>query len=358
LANLFTPYDDTKSYKLYDGILFPRNINSGKYICIIDANRGESPTTKPSKWLQLNAIGSGTVTSVAASISGALSVSGSPITTAGTLAFSWTGNNTQVVLGDGTLGSVSGGGTVTSVGLSMPSAFSVASSPITTSGTIAVTGVGTTSQYIRGDGSLATFPTIPTVTPSALSRVDDTNVTLTLGGTPLTSLLQATSLTLGWTGTLAIGRGGTGLNTLGTALQQLRVNAGATALEYFTPSASTGNGQITTYITGNGGVLTIGLKGGYTPINRAVTIVGFYIIGDQSGSVQVDIWKVAYSAIPTVANTIFTGANAGSKPTLSVGQVATVTLPATISVSAGDVFAYNIDSATTITGVTIVLQTT
>lgn len=45
-----------------------------------------------------------------------------------------------------------------------------------------------------------------TVTPSALTKVDDTNVTLTLGGTPATSLLQGVSLTLGWTGTLADSR--------------------------------------------------------------------------------------------------------------------------------------------------------
>lgn len=44
------------------------------------------------------------------------------------------------------------------------------------------------------------------VTPAALTKTDDTNVTLTLGGTPATALLQATSLTLGWTGTLADGR--------------------------------------------------------------------------------------------------------------------------------------------------------
>jgi hypothetical protein len=50
-------------------------------------------------------------------------------------------------------------GTVTSVGLSMPSAFTVSNSPITSSGTIAVTGAGLTSQYVRGDGTLATFPT-------------------------------------------------------------------------------------------------------------------------------------------------------------------------------------------------------
>jgi hypothetical protein len=44
------------------------------------------------------------------------------------------------------------------------------------------------------------------VTPAALTKVDDTNVTLTLGGSPSTALLQATSLTLGWTGTLADSR--------------------------------------------------------------------------------------------------------------------------------------------------------
>jgi hypothetical protein len=49
-------------------------------------------------------------------------------------------------------------GTVTSVGLTMPSAFTVSNSPITSSGDIAVTGAGLVSQYVRGDGSLANFP--------------------------------------------------------------------------------------------------------------------------------------------------------------------------------------------------------
>jgi hypothetical protein len=47
---------------------------------------------------------------------------------------------------------------VTSVGLSMPSAFTVTGSPVTSSGNISVVGAGTVSQYIRGDGSLADFP--------------------------------------------------------------------------------------------------------------------------------------------------------------------------------------------------------
>jgi hypothetical protein len=46
---------------------------------------------------------------------------------------------------------------VTSVALSMPSAFTVTGSPITGTGTLTVVGAGTTSQYVRGDGSLATY---------------------------------------------------------------------------------------------------------------------------------------------------------------------------------------------------------
>ena len=70
------------------------------------------------------------------------------------------GTSVEFLKADGSVDSVSyGTGSVTSVGLSMPSAFSVASSPITTSGTIAVTGAGLASQYIRGDGALADFPT-------------------------------------------------------------------------------------------------------------------------------------------------------------------------------------------------------
>jgi hypothetical protein len=44
------------------------------------------------------------------------------------------------------------------------------------------------------------------VNPSPLTAANDTNVTLTLGGTPATALLQAASITAGWTGTLAAAR--------------------------------------------------------------------------------------------------------------------------------------------------------
>jgi hypothetical protein len=68
---------------------------------------------------------------------------------------------------------------------------------------------GTVINRIYHSGAWANY-TLSSFTPSALTKTDDTNVTLTLGGTPSTALLQATSLTLGWSGQLAIARGGTG----------------------------------------------------------------------------------------------------------------------------------------------------
>ena len=56
--------------------------------------------------------------------------------------------------------SPSSGGTVTSVGLTSSAAsLAITNSPVTTSGNIGVNFSGVASQYIRGDGSLANFPT-------------------------------------------------------------------------------------------------------------------------------------------------------------------------------------------------------
>jgi hypothetical protein len=84
---------------------------------------------------------------------------------------SQTGNSGKFLTTNGTVASwqnlpPSG---VTSVGLSMPSAFTVTNSPVTSSGTLTVTGAGTASQYIRGDGQLATLPSSPSGGGSSIS---------------------------------------------------------------------------------------------------------------------------------------------------------------------------------------------
>ena len=63
---------------------------------------------------------------------------------------------------------------LTSVGVSMPSAFSVANSPLTANGTIAITGAGTALEYIDGTGALRTFPGLTGYVPyiGATTNVD------------------------------------------------------------------------------------------------------------------------------------------------------------------------------------------
>jgi hypothetical protein len=111
--------------------------------------------------------------------------------------------------------------------------------------TISATGSGGTVTAVTGVAPItSTGGTTPAigVTAAALTEVDDTNVTLTLGGSPSTALLAATSLTLGWTGQLATSRGGTGL-------------ASYTANQVFYASSTSAIGQ-SANLTFNGTTLT------------------------------------------------------------------------------------------------------
>ena len=103
------------------------------------------------------------------------------------------------------------------------------------------TGIGVTD----GDG-VAGNPTVAITSIAALTKTDDTNVTLTLGGTPATALLQATSITVGWTGSLAPARGGTGVTSY--AVGDLLYASGATTLAKLADVA-TGNALISGGVT-------------------------------------------------------------------------------------------------------------
>ena len=107
--------------------------------------------------------GSGTVTSVALSLPGELTVSGSPVTSSGTLSASWASETQHYVFaapsgGNGTptfralvasdIPALSyGTGTVTSVGLSLPSELTVSGSPVTGSGTLSASWATETAHY-------------------------------------------------------------------------------------------------------------------------------------------------------------------------------------------------------------------
>jgi hypothetical protein len=88
------------------------------------------------------------------------------------------------------------------------------------------------------------------ITGSALTRFNDTNVTLTLGGATATALLTPVTIAAGWTGILSTARGGTGpWTTAGTVLvSQGPSNAPAWSS---TPTAFG-------YVAGAGGAVTQG----------------------------------------------------------------------------------------------------
>ncbi len=117
---------------------------------------------------------------------------------------------------------------------------------ITLGGTFTMTGgafnftgtlTGDTTVTFPTSGTLATISQLPT--GAALTKVNDTNVTLTLGGSPSIALLNAASLTLGWTGQLGLTRGGTNASLTASAGAVIYSTASAFAL-----SAAGSSGQL------------------------------------------------------------------------------------------------------------------
>lgn len=147
-----------------------------------------------------------------------------------------------------------------------------------------VASVGTTGQALlsNGAGNLPTFQTLATAVGQALTNVDDTNVTLTLGGTPATSLLQATSITAGWSGQLAVTRGGTGIGSVaqgdllyGSAANTLSALAKSTSATRYLANTGTSNNPAWAQIDLTNGVT------GVLPAANGGTGQSSYTVGDM-----------------------------------------------------------------------------
>lgn len=74
-------------------------------------------------------------------------------------------------------------------------------------------GVNVVSPLVLDGGGLRCPTCQATGGGTPFTGNSDTNVTITLGGSPSIALLNPASLTLGWNGILAVGRGGTGVST-------------------------------------------------------------------------------------------------------------------------------------------------
>jgi hypothetical protein len=114
------------------------------------------------------------------------------------------------------------------------------------------------------------------------------------------------------------------------------------------------SGSFGVTIDGAGTALTTGNKG-YAVIPYGGTITGWTMIANQTGDCVIDVWKAA-GTIPTLSDSI-TGTE---KPTLSTQQINSDTnlTTWTSSVSPGDIFAFKVDSASTLTRVNLSIYIT
>ena len=210
-------------------------------------------------WTTVSGGGGGSVTSVAASVPSFLTISGSPITTTGTLAITYNaavplptanggtgllavGAANTVLTSNGTVLSwqtpaAPGTGTVTSVAASFPAFLTIAGSPITTTGTLAITLSGTALPTTSGGTGLITVGAAGTVlssngtvlswTPALAGTVTSVAASvpsfLTISGSPITTT-GTLAITYNAAVPLPIANGGTGLLTIGAANTVLSSN--------------------------------------------------------------------------------------------------------------------------------------
>lgn len=242
----------------------------------INPSSGNTTTTFPQN-LTVSGTFSGTVP--AADISGTLSTGNGGT---GLTSFSETGNTTKFATSTGSLtsgdcakwdssgnivdsgsacGSGGGSGTVTSVALTAPSYLTVSGSPITTSGTLALTGTSETANFFLAapngsSGAMtpraivsADIPTLnQNTTGTAANITGSSNTTLT----SLSNLVTVGTIGTGtWAGTtVAVNHGGTGATTFTSNLPL--IGAGTSAV-----STGTVSGNTTVFAT-TSGTLTSG----------------------------------------------------------------------------------------------------
>ena len=165
-------------------------------------------------------------------------------------------------------------------------------STLTVASTASVSGTNTGDQtsIVGITGTKAQFNTACTdgdflyvgdisVTPSALTKTDDTNVTLTLGGSPSTALLAGVSLTLGWTGTLADARiaSEASWNAKQAALSGTGiVKSTAGTISYLTDNSTNWDTAYTNRITS---LTTTGSSGAATLISNTLNIPTYTLSG-------------------------------------------------------------------------------
>ena len=183
------------------------------------------------------------------------------------------------------------------------------------------------------------------ITGAALTKTDDTNITLTLGGTPATALLRAASITVGWAGTLPVTRGGTGLAAIaqgdiiyGSAPNTFSIlNKDATATRYLSNTGTSNNPAWSQVNLANGVTGTLPLASLGNGIARSVLGVtgnAAAARADIQGTTD-QVLRVATDGLSLTFGTVATGGITNSAVTYAKIQNVTATSRFLGRISAG-----------------------
>jgi len=260
---------------------------------------------------------------------------------------------------------------LTSVGLSMPSAFAVSNSPLTSNGTIAVTGAGTASQYVRGDGQLANFPDNGGGGSSVNYYLNGSITQGTFGGTTYYEMSKTPVLGAGTNFTRTNGQGNGYIASFITDAGDpslLNIPGGNWNVEfYFQSSASGGSPQFygELYKVSSADVFTLVASGSTNPegITNGTTVDEYYtsIPVPQTSLLVTDRLAIRIYVIPAgrtitlhtengnlceVLTTFSTGLNALNGLTAQVQYFATGTSGTDFAISsATDTHTFNLPTA-------------
>lgn len=289
--------------------------------------------------LFINGVGAaagGSVSSVALSAPSIFTVSGSPVTTTGTLALSYSGTalpvanggtgqttytDGQLLIGNSTgntltkatltagsgititnsaggitIASAAGGGSVTSVAASGgTTGLSFTGSPITTSGTLTLG--GTLAVASGGTGA----------TSSSGAR-------LNLGAAGSGANSDITSLS-GLTTALSIGQGGTGATSAAAALSALGAYAASN------PSGFTSNTGTVTSVNGSGGSTGLTLSGGPITTSGTLTLGGTLAVANGGTGSTTSSGAATNLGLGTGSNVQFNSLGVGTAGSGTAGEI-------------------------------------